>query len=64
MLAWRTGDPIEKAANSNASIAVCGQPLTFHHFRPTSRAPSAMPCLQNTQLFAIVAGLLSSTDAG
>jgi|TARA_Y100000589_G_C27069539_1_gene594796 hypothetical protein len=64
MLAWRTGDPIDKAANSNASIAVCGQPLTFHQSRPTSRAPIAMPCLQNTQLFAIVADLLSLTDAG
>jgi len=64
MLAWRTGDLIDKATNSNASIAVCGQPLTFHQSRPASRAPIAMPCLQNTQLFAIVAGLLSLTDAG
>jgi hypothetical protein len=64
MLAWRTGDPIDKATNSNASIAVCGQPLTFHQSRPTSRAPIAMPCLQDAQLFAIVADLLSLTDAG
>jgi len=64
MLAWRTGDPIDKATNSNTSIAVCGQPLTFHQSRPTTRAPIAMLCLQNMQLFAIVGGLLSLTDAG
>jgi len=64
MLAWRTGYPIEKVTNSNASIAVCGRPLTFNQSQPASRAPIAMPCLQNTQLFAIVADLLSLTDAG